>query len=52
MKAQIKCAICEEVLATIEKDLITNEDMNLYKQTAFCDEHGQENIVVELVQAN
>jgi hypothetical protein len=37
MQADIKCPSCGKVLGTIEKDEITQQDMELYNQMCKCD---------------
>lgn len=37
MKLSVSCQICGKVLCIIEKDNITDDDVNLYETTCSCD---------------
>ena len=43
---QVKCGICNIVLADVEKDEITPADQALYQQMCSCATDGQQNIQV------
>ena len=36
MKKEIYCSKCDKVMATIEKDNFTEDDINMYLSTIFC----------------
>ncbi len=36
MKLTVFCQICNSVLVTVNKDLITNEDIDEYENSCFC----------------
>ena len=40
----ITCNICKTTLAIIEKDLITQQDQDVYKTMCSCDTDGQTDI--------
>lgn len=37
MKLTITCQICGKILTEIEKDQISDDDVNMYGQASFCD---------------
>lgn len=37
MKLTITCQICGKILTIIEKDQVSDEDVNLYSQSSSCD---------------
>lgn len=39
-KMTINCSICNEVMAEIEKEIITNEDIQMYQQMMSCPVDG------------
>ena len=44
----VTCGICNAELIRIEKDQVTNDDINTYQQDCSCDTDGQANIQVEV----
>jgi len=44
------CNICKAVLVIVEKDEITDNDIDLYKQTCSCDIDGNTDIECSLEQ--
>lgn len=37
MKLTVTCQLCGKILSVIQKDQITNEDIDMYKSSSFCD---------------
>lgn len=37
MKLTVSCQICGKILAVIEKDNFTSDDVNMYEQSSSCD---------------
>jgi hypothetical protein len=48
MEMQVKCGVCNKVLAVVEKTVITSEDQALYQQICSCDQDGQTSIQLSI----
>jgi len=48
MEMKIKCNVCGKNLATIDKDEITVDDQNLYKQMISCQDDGQSDLQIDI----
>lgn len=46
MKLLVTCQTCGKTLSIVEKDFVTNEDVELYQATSSCEDDGPDNIVV------
>ena len=44
MKLEIKCTTCDKTLVVIDKEVISQEDINMYTNSVSCDEHGNADI--------
>ena len=40
MKIQVICQECGKKITEIEKDVVSNDDINLYEKSCQCEEHG------------
>lgn len=40
MKITVSCQKCGKILALAEKDLVTQDDLNMYMSTCVCDTDG------------
>lgn len=47
MKVLVKCNICDQLIAEVEKEVITEADKDELKLMCACSEHQQEDIIVE-----
>lgn len=50
MKMEIRCPIGGEVLVVINKNVITQEDIDLYKQMTKCKDHPEEIVSEEIIE--
>lgn len=41
MKMIVRCNACGKQISEIEKDVITQEDVDMYQMNSFCEEHQQ-----------
>ena len=44
MKMQVKCNVCGAVLGELEKDIITQDDLDLYQEMMACSQDAQQDI--------
>jgi hypothetical protein len=44
MKLTVSCQICGEILAIVEKDSFTDDDINMYEQFCFCNTLGPDGV--------
>ena len=42
----VRCNVCGKELVDIVKEVVTQEDIDMYKATVSCAEHGQQDIIV------
>jgi uncharacterized protein with PIN domain len=47
MRYDVICTICNKELVELDKEEVTQEDIDLYKATVACEDHGSEGIDVQ-----
>lgn len=51
MIVNVKCEVCGQVLVVIDKDVVSQEDIDMYKASVSCSEHSQTDITVTDIEA-
>ncbi len=51
-KLIVKCGLCNQIIATVEKPFIIEEDVALYTEMSSCATHNVDNIVMTIEDVN